>query len=135
MRAFIVQLENRPGRLADILQVVADRGVNLTSAGGAGSGDAGAVALIADDENGLQAALDGAGATYEEVELVSGELEDRAGTLADATRRLADAGVNVTAVVPTGMTGGVVSMAFGVDDPEAARRALSELTGSRAGMG
>lgn len=134
MRAFIVKLENRPGRLAEVLQVVADRGVNLTAAGGAASGEAGAVALIADDETGLQDALAGGGATYEDVELVSAELEDRPGTLADAARRLGDAGVNITALVPTGMIGGRVSVAFGVDDADAARRALTEMTGTGAGM-
>lgn len=130
MRAFIVELENRPGRLAEVLDAVAGRGINLTSVGGAASGESGTVALLADDERGLQDALDSAGTGYREVDLVGAELEDRPGTLADATRRLADAGVNITAVFPTGMTGGRVSMAIGVDDLDAAQRALAELSGA-----
>lgn len=135
MRAFIVQLENRPGMLAECLATIAERGINLTSVGGAASGERGAIALLTDDEGGLRGALDGGGVGYEEAEAVTVSLEDRPGTLADAARRLGDAGVNISAVVPTGMGDGRVSLAMAVDDADGARRALAELAGSAAGMG
>ena len=52
--------------------------------------------------------------------------------LADAARRLADAGVNIEAIFPTGMEGNRITVAFGVDNIEAAKQALGALTGATA---
>ena len=69
---------------------------------------------------------------FREVALASAALEDKPGTLADAARRLADAGVNIEAIFPTGMEGGKITVAFGVDNVEAAKTALGQLTGASA---
>ena len=62
--------------------------------------------------------------------VVAATLEDRPGTLALAARRLADAGVNIEAVVPTGRSAGAASRwAIGVDDAAKAEAALGELAG------
>jgi hypothetical protein len=66
------------------------------------------------------------------VALASAALEDKPGTLADAARRLADAGVNIEAIFPTGMDAGKITVAFGVDNVEAAKTALGQLTGASA---
>jgi hypothetical protein len=60
-------------------------------------------------------------------------LDDRPVTLADAARRLADAGVNIEALVPIGMKDGKVGILFGVDNAEAAKTALGDLVGAAAG--
>jgi hypothetical protein len=44
--------------------------------------------------------------------------------LGAAARRLADAGINIETMFVTGMDGDKVSVAFGVDNPEAAQRVL-----------
>ena len=46
--------------------------------------------------------------TVREVEVVPHAIEDRPGVFAEVARRLADAGVNLEAVLPTGMSGGKV---------------------------
>ncbi len=127
MNAFIVELENQPGRLAAIAKATADRGINITGIAGATTGDQGSIVLITNDEAGTRSCLDGAGFGYREVGLVSAALEDRPGSLADAAQRLSDAGVNVEAFLPTGMAGGKISVAFGVDNISAAKQALGEL--------
>lgn len=127
MRAFIIQAEHRPGSLADLAEALGERGVNITGVAGAGWKDSGAVAVITNDDAGARAALDGARATYEEMEVVAAALEDRPGTLGSAARRLAERGVNIHALIPTGMQGHQVTVAFAVEDAATARDALGDL--------
>jgi hypothetical protein len=132
MNAFVIQLENKPGGLAKVAEAIAERGINITGISAAGSGDSGAIGLVTNDEDGTGQALDRAGISYRTLQLVAAQLQDRPGTLADAARRLADAGVNVELVLPTGMTGSTINVAFGVDDAVAASRALGELAEVKA---
>lgn len=124
MNAFIVELPNRPGSLAMIAEAVAERGINITGFAGATSGELGSVSFTTDDESGTRNALGEKGWVYREVPILRSSLEHRPGTLAAAARRLADAGVNIETVFVAGMDGDKVSVAFGVDNPEAAQRAL-----------
>jgi hypothetical protein len=124
MNAFIVELPNRPGSLAMIAEAVAERGINITGFAGATSGELGSVSLTTDDESGTRNALGEKGWVYREVPIVRASLEHRPGALAAAARRLADAGVNIETVFVSGMDGDKVEVAFGVDTPEAAQRAL-----------
>ena len=132
MNAFVIQLENKPGGLAKVAEAIAERGINITGISAAGSGESGAIGLVTNDEDGTGQALDRAGISYRTLQLVAAQLQDRPGTLADAARRLADAGVNVELVLPTGMTGSTINVAFGVDDAAAASRALGELAEVKA---
>ena len=124
MNAFIVELPNRPGSLAMIAEAVAERGINITGFAGATSGELGSVSFTTDDESATRNALGEKGWVYREVPMVHVKLEHRPGTLAAAARRLADAGVNIETVFVSGMDGDKVEVAFGVDTPEAAQRAL-----------
>lgn len=127
MRAFVVQLENRPGLLAGVLESVAAKGINLSSLGGAASGDRGTLALLAENESGLREVLDSRGVAYAEVPVVSAALDDVPGAVATAARRLGDAGINIAAIFPTGTRGAKVVVAFGVSDEAGARGALGDL--------
>ena len=127
MHAFIIQAENRPGALADLAEAIGQRGINITGISGSTWDSAGAIALITNDDSGTRSILDERGADYRETELVAAAMEDRPGTLGDAARRLADRGVNIEAIVPTGMQGSRVTVAFAVDDVSAAREALGDM--------
>jgi hypothetical protein len=124
MNAFIVELPNRPGSLAMISEAISERGINITGIAGATSGELGSVAFITDDDSGARNALGEKGWVYREVPVVMASLDDKPGTLAAAARRLADAGINVETMFVTGKDGDKVKIAFGVDTPEAAQRAL-----------
>jgi hypothetical protein len=126
MNAFIIELENKPGSLAQIAEAVGERGINITAIGGVTAGTVGAIGLLTNDESGTREALRSAGITVREIGLVSVTLEHRAGTLGEIARRLADAGVNVELLLGTGMSGSNVTVALGVDDVEAAQRAIGE---------
>jgi hypothetical protein len=132
MNAFLITLDNRPGALADIADAIAQKGINVAGIAGATEASTGTIAIVTNDEGGTRSALEGAGARFREVALASASLEDKPGVLADAARRLADAGVNIEAIFPTGMEGGKITIAFGVDNVEAAKSALGQLTSAGA---
>ena len=125
MNAFIITLDNRPGSLADIAGALAEKGINIAGVAGATEGGTGTIALVTNDEASTISALEGAGARFRQVALASAALEDKPGTLADA-------GVNIEAIFPTGMDAGKITVAFGVDNVEAAKSALGQLTGAGA---
>ena len=134
MRAFIVKLENKPGSLADLGEALGERGINITGLAGTSWNGEGGVAIVTNDDSGARAVLDDKGLTFRDVEVISASLDDRPGALGAAARRLADRGVNIELLMPTGMQGSKITLALGVDDPAAAREALGELaaTGSQA---
>ncbi|MDQ3871451.1 MAG: ACT domain-containing protein [Chloroflexota bacterium] len=134
MIAYIVELEDRPGELARIAEAIAGRGINIVSGAGVGLGGPGAVGLLTNDEEGTRSALDQAGCSYRQTQIVPISLPDRPGALADAARRLADAGVNVDLLIPTRIGGeGNVTVGIGVQDVEKARSALGELATASTG--
>jgi hypothetical protein len=126
MNAFIIELENKPGSLAQVTEALGERGINITAISGVTAGTAGALGLLTNDEFGTREVLRSSGVKVREIGLVSVSLEHRAGTLAGIARKLADAGVNIELLLGTGMSGSNVTVALGVDDVEAARRAIGE---------
>ena len=124
MNAFIIELDNRPGSLADVAAAIAEKGINITGVAGATAAGSGSVALVTNDEGATRSALQAAGAR-------SGKWRwhrprwrtSRAcwrtwlaswRTPASTSRR----------IFPTGMEGGKITVAFAVDNVEAARSAL-----------
>ena len=126
MNGFIVDLKNRPGELARITETVAAKGINLTGFSGATCGDGGTVVLTTNDEAGIRRVLTDGKFTFKENELVVTAIPDGPGSLAKVARRLADAGVNIEAAIPTGMSGSNVHVAFATDNPTKAKSAVSE---------
>lgn len=127
MNAFIVDLKNKPGELAKVAEAIAGQGVDITGFSGATCGDTGSVALMTNDESATRRALTDGRWTYRPVETVTAGLTDKTGSLADVTRRLANAGVNIEAAIPMGMSGNKVHIAFATDNPSKASDALGEL--------
>jgi hypothetical protein len=127
MHVFIVDLPNRPGSLAEVAEALGEAGVNITATAGIAAGPVGSLAFTVDDEDAARAALDSREASYREAPMVVAALEHRPGTLADASRRIARAGVNLESMFVIGMDGEKVQIGFGVNDPAAARAALGEL--------
>ena len=131
MKAFLVDLENKPGALATIAEALASKGVNITGVAGASCGSSGRAAITTSDPVGTRQALEAAKATFTELEMTEASLPNEPGSLAKATRRLASAGVNIEAIFPTGMTGNQVSVGFVTDNPTKARETLSTTAAGR----
>ena len=127
MNAFIVDLKNKPGELAKVTEAIASKGIDITGFSAAVCSETGSVAFVTNDETGTRQALTDGHWKYRPIELVTASLADRPGSLAQATRRLANAGINIEAAVPTGMSGGNVHVGFVTDNPGKAKEALGEM--------
>ena len=125
MKAFLVDLENKPGSLATVAEALGAKGVNITSVTGASCGTGGRVAIMTGDDASARSALGEKKISFKEMEVSEVSIAHRPGSLGKAARRLADAGVNIEAIFPTGMTGGDISIAFVTDNPTKAREALA----------
>ena len=130
MRAFIVKLPNRPGSLAALGEAFGERGINLSGLSGVSWEADGSIAIITNDDAGARALLEERGIEFRDVDVVSASLPDRPGALGRAARALADRGINIDVIMPTGVQGGRISVAIGVSDPAAAREALGDLVAS-----
>lgn len=130
MKGFVIEAANRPGELARVASVMGSRHINIAWCTGTAYGEYGAVGILTQDEPGARAALDEEGMTYHEVDVITFNVPDRPGTLAETTRKLADAGVNVQLLVPTGWSGNEMVMTAGVDDVGAALQALDGYSAS-----
>ena len=124
MNAYLITVDDRPGVFATLLEAAAKRHVNVAPAYGLSDGKRGLIALGSDDEAGLQAAIADAGYTATAIEIVVVELENRPGTGAEVTRKLANAGVDLQIAVPVGMSGDRVQMGFGARDSALVKRTL-----------
>ncbi len=126
MKAFVVELDNRPGELARVTEAIASKGINITAGAGIGYGATGGFAVMTNDEMGTRNALRDVNCTFREIDVLPASVADEAGALASVARKLADAGVNIEFVIPTGMSDGKMVLALGVDKIDAARTALGE---------
>jgi hypothetical protein len=130
VNAFIVDLKNKPAELAKVTEAIAQKGIDITGFSGSTCGDSGTLALITNDEGGTRRVLSEGSWKYRQVELVEASIASRPGSLAEVTRKLANAGVNIEVAFPTGMAGNNVHIAFGTDNPSKAKSALGELVGA-----
>ncbi|HKG58065.1 MAG TPA: ACT domain-containing protein [Candidatus Limnocylindrales bacterium] len=125
MKAFLVDLENRPGEFARVAEALGKKGVNITGITGTTCGTSGRVALITSDDAQTRTALGETKCKFKEIEAVETTLRDEPGALAKIARRLADAGVNIDAIMPTGTTGKDITVQFLTDNPTKAREAVA----------
>jgi hypothetical protein len=124
MKGYMISTHDAPGIAARLLEATAARGVNVFPAYGLADGTTGIVLVGSDDEEGLRAAIADAGLSATPLEMVTTELENRPGTGAELFRKLADAGVNLRAAVPTGMGGDKVQLALAAEDAATLKAAL-----------
>ena len=132
MNVFLIDLKNQPGELARLTEAIAQKGINIESFSGATVGGSGSVALVTNDESATRNAISGAGYKARELELVPVAIEHKPGGLAAIAKKLGDAGINIEAALPMGMTGGNVTVAFATNDPSKTRMILG--VGEPAGM-
>ena len=125
MNAFLVDLVNQPGALADVAEALGAKGINIEMVTGAACGDGGRAVIGTNDDAATRATLRELGATFIEVEPVEVNLSHTPGSLGQAARRLANAGINIDAITPTGMSGADVTVAFVTGDAARAREILS----------
>lgn len=124
MKDFTIQLTHRPGDLARVVQALSRRGLNVKAISAVAIGGQAVAHIIPDDVESARAALEAASIRFEESEVATVLLENRAGELARVTGRLAEENINLEAVYLTGMIDDLVEVAFVTDNPKKTKKLL-----------
>ncbi|MDR1630309.1 MAG: ACT domain-containing protein [Oscillospiraceae bacterium] len=88
-------VENKPGRLADITEILAKNDVDIRALSIADTTDYGVLRLIVNEPEKAQAALKEAGVTVSVTNVLGVCVSDTPGAFAKATRAIADAGITL----------------------------------------
>jgi len=124
MRDFAIQLTHRPGELASVTNALSLQGVNIKSIAAMTLDHQAVVRVIPDDVEAARSALRSGNIRFEENEVVTVLLENRAGELTGVLAQLSDAGLNLAAVYVIGLAGDLIELAIAVDDVKKAKKVL-----------
>ncbi len=96
----IIEVENKPGALAELASAVSDAGVNLAAATYTGGGEKAELHILVPHAEPVRhaLALTHRAVITREHEVVVVEVHDEPGVLADLARKIAQAGVNLDTV-------------------------------------
>lgn len=115
-----VELEDRPGTLADLGEALGNAGVNIDGGCGFPAGGRGIFHILVEDAAGARKAIEGAGLSVaDERDVIVVDVTDKPGELGGIARRMADAGVNIDLIYLTARG----QLVLGVDDLQKARSA------------
>lgn len=118
-----IDVENTPGALAEVAAAISDAGVNVAAATCVGPGERAELHILVPHAEAARHSLSishGVSVTRER-EVVVVDVEDRPGVLADLTRKIAAAGVDLDLVYVATRN----RVVFGAADLEALRAALA----------
>ena len=117
----VIELENTPGALAEVAAAISDAGVNIAAATCIGTGRQAELHILVPHAEAARHSLAISHlAITREREVVVVDVEDRPGVLADLTRRIARAGVDLELVYVATQN----RVVFGARDLAALRAAL-----------
>jgi hypothetical protein len=117
----VIDVENTPGALAEVAASISDAGVNIAAATCVGPGERAELHILVPHAEAARHALAISHvAVTREREVVVVDVEDRPGVLADLTRKIARAGVNLDLVYVATRN----RVVFGSDDLPALQAAL-----------
>jgi hypothetical protein len=117
----VIDIENSPGALAEVAAAISDAGVNIAAATCIGEGSRAELHILVPHAGAARhlLAISHVGVTRER-EVVVIDVEDRPGVLADLTRKIARAGVNLDLVYVATRN----RVVFGAEDIDALKAAL-----------
>ena len=117
----VIDIENTPGALAEVAAAISDAGVNIAAATCVGPADRAELHILVPRAEAAKHALAISHvAVTREREVVVVQVEDRPGVLADLTRKIARAGVNLDLVYVATQN----RVVFGASDLDALRAVL-----------
>lgn len=119
----VIDIENTPGALARVAAAISDAGVNISAATCIGPGTQAELHILVPHAEAAKHALGISRVTVtHEREVVVVDVEDRPGALADLTRQIAKAGVDLDLVYVATRN----RVVFGAADLEGLRAALGQ---------
>jgi hypothetical protein len=127
LKQFSIFLPNRPGALARLAKLFADKNVNMLGIASEVRDDSGMVRIAVPGDSDISSILTQAGFANVETPLISVEVADRAGELFRVAQALSDAKVNITTVYGTSVGGHTSRILINAENTEKARAALDKL--------
>ena len=119
----VIDIENSPGALAEVAAAISDAGVNIAAATCVGPGERAELHILVPHAEAVKHSLAISHvAVTAEREVVVVDVEDSPGVLADLTRKIARAGVNLELVYVATRN----RIVFGAADVAGLRSALGE---------
>jgi hypothetical protein len=120
----VIDIDNAPGALARVATAISDSGVNIAAATCVGAGDRAELHILVKHAEAVKhsLAISHDVAITREREVVVVEVDDRPGVLADLTRKIAKAGVNLDLVYVATRN----RVVFGADHIDALRAVLDD---------
>jgi hypothetical protein len=117
-----VFIENKPGRVSEVAELLGGAGVNIRGFSVSDAADFGIMRLVVDKPDLARDTLKEAGFTVREDDVICVELSDSPGSLAAVLRTVSDAGVNIEYVYSLVGTYVVLN----VSDPDRALELLED---------
>ena len=122
-----VFLENKPGRFAEVCDLLYANGINIRAMNVTPSADYGVMRMVVDDSKRAISALEVERVPFLESDVLAVEVADRPGVAAALGRQLAEAGVNIEYTYFSGASpGSKALMIFMVSDLDKALQSLDE---------
>jgi hypothetical protein len=124
LKEFDVYVQNKPGELAKVCEMLGNQGVNIKAIASERASDRPMIKIVTDDEATAKAALARSGILFDLRDVVAVKMPDRPGELGKTARKLARAMVNVDSIYILGRDGSNTVIAFTVDNVQKAESAL-----------
>ena len=124
MKESDVYVQNKPGELAKVCELLGANGVNIRAISSERANERPMIRIVTDDEATAKSALARSGIKYDLRDVISVRMPDRPGELGKVARKLARVMVNVDSIYILGKEGGATEIAFTVDNAGKAQDAL-----------
>jgi hypothetical protein len=124
-KQFTVRLKNEPGALARLTGRLGEHGIDIRDISAGAVGSYGCAVLSTNNDRSAADVLRKARYKFVEGDVIHVAVEDRPGTFAQMTNRLAEAGINVIGVITLRRHQGKTELAITVDDVARARRVIA----------
>jgi len=124
LEEIIVTVDDQPGALADLGELLGRSGVNIETLCASSHNGLGVIHIVVDDGEDANEVLRSNGYKVESSRpVLTTTLDDRPGELGRYCRRLAQAGITISAAYVAKRSGGETELILAVDDLEAAGKA------------
>jgi hypothetical protein len=124
VKEFDVYVQNKPGELAKVCEMLGNHGVNIRAIASERNHEWPMIKIVTDDEATAKSAFSRSGILYGLRDVVSVKMPDRPGELGKVARKLAKAMINVDSIYILGKDGRSTEIAFTVDNQQKAESVL-----------
>lgn len=120
MKEFDVYVQNKPGELAKVCEMLGNNGVNIKAIASERANDRPMIKIVTDDEMTTKSVLSRSGIGYDLRDVILLRMPDRPGELGKVARKLARAMVNVDSIYMLSKDEGMTELIVTVDNPKKA---------------